>query len=102
NFEIKPWIIANGSFNGRWSYEPLRPGYYLLRIVLGHVDENSGRLTYITHWEKPVKVEAETISTQVDFYMSDLRMMGARARILIEILPIDESQLVLRLDQKPD
>ncbi|MGZ3773094.1 MAG: hypothetical protein ACXVCY_03550 [Pseudobdellovibrionaceae bacterium] len=92
--KMAPHILMYSSVtNGREEVRNLRDGIYLLRTAIiqnPDYDENS---TYVTSADSLVNVTNGSINTELIFQTQDLKALGNRNNILIEIYPVDESKI---------
>ena len=88
-FEMQP-KIRRMSRNGGW-LNPLGSGNgrYRLHFLMETVDDHSPHIIDQTSIE--VESRADTITSTVDFHISDIRLVNARTSLTVKIEPLDAS-----------
>ncbi|WP_413293479.1 hypothetical protein ACLSU7_00060 [Bdellovibrio sp. HCB185ZH] len=96
---MDPHLLVYSSLsNGRSEVQKLRDGTYLLKMaVVKNADYDSKR-TVVTYAQKLVTVLTGQINTEVQFQTQDLKALGNRNNMLIEIYPVDESKVQVGKD----
>ena len=76
---------------------PLYPGRYLLKLVLmrNFYEDPYHAGEYISHVTKFVEVFYGRVITDVTFEIDDIRLMGSRNLLMIEIFPVYEDKLMV-------
>ena len=76
---------------------PLYPGRYLLKLVLmrNFYEDPFHAGEYISHVTKFVEVFYGRVITDVTFEIDDIRLMGSRNLLMIEIFPVYEDKLMV-------
>lgn len=94
-FKVEPKVLIYSNLsNGRSEIQRLRDGLYLLKVaVVKNREYNNHKHAYITHDEKIVPALNGTINTDLTFKTQDLKALGNRNTILVEVYPIDEEKL---------
>ncbi len=96
---MDPHLLVYSSLsNGRSEVQKLRDGTYLLKMaVVKNADYDSKR-TVVTYAQKLVTVLSGQINTEIQFQTQDLKALGNRNNMLIEIYPVDESKVQVGKD----
>lgn len=94
--KMDPRLLVYSSLaNGRAEVEKLRDGVYLLRLaVVQNKDYDTGT-TYVTSADRLVNVLSGQINTEVTFETQDLKALGNRNNMLVELYPVDESKVTV-------
>lgn len=97
-FKMEPRLLVYSSLtHGRSEPPKLRDGIYLLRVaVVKNRDYDSNNNTYITSTEKLINVTSGQINTELTLRTQDLKSLGNRNNMLIEVFPVDESKVSVR------
>lgn len=96
-FKIEPKLLAYSSIsNGHAEVQKLRDGVYLLRTAIINNREYDNKNTYVTSAEKIVTVFNGQINTELTFKSRDLKSLGNRNNLLLEIYPVDETKVEYR------
>lgn len=96
-FRLEPKLLTYSSLqNGRMDSEKLRDGIYLLKIAIVQNPDYDQRSTYVTNANRFVTVINGTINTDITLSTSDLKALGARNQLLVEVHPIDEAKVVVK------
>lgn len=98
---LDPHLLVYSSLsNGRSEVQKLRDGTYLLKMaVVKNADYDSNR-TYVTSAQKLVTVLSGQIITEMQFQTQDLKALGSRNTMLIEIYPVDETKIQVGKDSQ--
>ncbi|WP_413584569.1 hypothetical protein [Bdellovibrio sp. HCB274] len=98
---MDPHLLVYSSLsNGRSEVQKLRDGTYLLKMaVVKNADYDTNR-TFVTASEKLVTVLSGQINTEMKFQTQDLKALGNRNTMLIEIFPVDESKVQVGSDSQ--
>lgn len=88
-------LIYSSLAHGRSEQEKLRDGIYLLRMAVVQNRDYDNANTYITSADKFVNVLAGQINTEISFTTQDLKALGNRNSLLVEIHPVDESKVLV-------
>lgn len=92
--KMDPRLLVYSSLsNGRAEVERLRDGVYLLRLAVVQNRDYDTTNTYVTSADKLVNVLSGQINTDITFQTQDLKALGNRNNMLVEIYPIDESKV---------
>jgi len=86
-------LVYSSLSNGRSDVEKLRDGVYLLRAVVVQNKDYDTANTYVASDERFVNVLNGQINTELRFQTQDLKSLGNRNNIIIEIYPVDESKV---------
>ncbi len=89
-------LIYSSLAHGRSEHEKLRDGIYLLKMAVVQNRDYSNSNTYVTSATKLVQVLAGQINTEISFRTQDLKALGNRNSMLVEIHPVDESKVVVQ------
>lgn len=95
---MEPRILMYSSLtNGLSESERLRDGVYLLKVAIvknrNYEDRNNN--TYVSSADTFVNVLNGQINTEVTFKTHDLKALGNRNNILVELYPIDQSKVTV-------
>lgn len=91
---IDPKVLVYSNLTqGMMDRQPLRDGAYLLRFVITRNKDYDSNNTYVTHIEKLVRVIGGRINEEVDIVSRDLKSMGNRNTLLLELHPVDPSKI---------
>ncbi len=94
--KIDPRTVAYSSLSaGRSESEKLRDGVYLLKLAIVRNRDYDQSNTYVTSAEKIVNVINGQINTDITFKAHDLKALGNRNNLLVELYPADESKLLI-------
>lgn len=88
-------LIYSSLANGRAEIERLRDGIYLLRLAVVQNREYDSSNTYVTSTDRLVNVLSGQINTDITLQTQDLKALGNRNNILVEIYPVDESKVLV-------
>lgn len=103
DFIIRPRVIRHDSLTtGLQGQEPLRDGFYLVRLALVRNFNSEGFRPdlYVNSWERVVRVRGGTIAVPIDFELQDLTMVGSRNRLLVEIFNVNKNQVIFTEETK--
>lgn len=93
--KIEPRVLEYSNiFYGRDEQERRRDGIYLLKLALTTNKEYDSNAGYITSTDKLVAVVGGQINTDITFAIQDLKSLGNRNNILVELHPVDESKVI--------
>ncbi|MCX7979256.1 MAG: hypothetical protein N2578_09660, partial [Bdellovibrionaceae bacterium] len=94
-FVLTPEVVVFSSLDRgiEETGRPLRPGVYLLRVLLIRNKDYTSENEYVTHVDKLVLKTDEQIQENLEFISHDLRAMGNRNHVLVQLLPV-RSELV--------
>ena len=100
-FRIEPRVLTYSSLsNGRSESARLRDGIYLLRLVVVQNRDYSKDLNnYIDSQEILVNVINGQINTEVTFVTSELKALGNRNNILLQIFPVTDEKVQVNGNQ---
>lgn len=91
---LDPRLLVYSSLaNGRGDIEKLRDGVYLLRLAIVQNKDYDRNSTYVSSADRLVNVLSGQINTEVTFQTQDLKALGNRNNILVELYPVDESKV---------
>nr|WP_295900005.1 hypothetical protein [uncultured Bdellovibrio sp.] len=94
--KMDPRLLVYSSLaNGRAEVEKLRDGVYLLRLAVVQNRDYDTSNTYVTSADKLVNVLSGQINTDITFQTQDLKALGNRNNMLVEIYPIDENKVTV-------
>ncbi|MDB2426071.1 hypothetical protein N9W41_00845 [bacterium] len=96
NISLSPLVIrhdslSEGNFGGRY----LRDGKYMLILSMTRANE-TGELnkdSFISSIKKIIDVKKGQINTQIEFSIRDLKLMGSRNYIAVQIIPVNEKMI---------
>lgn len=92
--QLRPRLLMYSSLTGgRGETQNLRDGIYLLRTAIVQNQDYDTNNTYVTSADKIVNVIDGQINTELTFQTQDLKALGNRNNILIEIYAVDESKV---------
>ncbi len=97
NVLISPLITRFDSLSsGSFGSSPIKGGFYLLNIALAKKTDQSiiKQNDFINAWQTVVAVKNGSILTQIELSVDDLRLMGTRNRLIVQIKPINEDQII--------
>ncbi|WII73813.1 hypothetical protein QJS83_07975 [Bdellovibrio sp. 22V] len=95
-FKMDPRLLVYSSLaNGRGEIERLRDGIYLLKLAVVQNRDYDTSNTYVTSAERLVNVLNGQINTDITFQTQDLKALGNRNNLLVEIYPVDESKVTV-------
>lgn len=77
------------------SAQKLRPGVYLLKLALIKNRDYYNQKTYVASAEKLVSSLDGDIKTDIEFKSADLKGMGDRNTLLVELDPVQESKVTV-------
>lgn len=96
-FKTSPQILVYSNLeHGRAEARKLRDGVYLLRLVVVQNRDYDTSNTYVTSAERLVHVLNGDINTEISFETQDLKALGNRNQLLMEIQPVSEDKVLLR------
>lgn len=94
--KMEPRVLMYSSLsNGRGEIERLRDGVYLVKFAIVKNHDYEGQNTYITSAEKLVNVMSGQINTDISLETQDLKALGNRNNMLVEVYPVDESKVTV-------
>lgn len=94
-FKMDPRVLTYSSLtNGRADGERLRDGIYLLRFLVVRNQDYDSKNTYVTSTEKLITVLSGQVNTDLTLQVQDLKALGNRNTLMIQILPVDESKVL--------
>lgn len=95
--KIEPRLLVYSSIsNGRGEIQKLRDGVYLLKMaIVKNREYDNDQNTYVTSDEKFINVMSGQINAEMTFRAQDLKALGNRNNMLVEIYPVDESKVVM-------
>lgn len=92
--KMEPRLLMYSSLSGgRGEAHKLRDGVYLLRTAIVQNQDYDTNNTYVTSADRIVNVIDGQINTDLSFQTQDLKALGNRNNILVEIYPIDENKV---------
>lgn len=95
--KMEPRLLVYSSLaNGRAESERLRDGVYLLRMVVVQNRDYDTTNTYVTSADKLVNVLSGQINTDITLQTQDLKALGNRNNMLVEVYPVDESKVTVK------
>ncbi|AFY02021.1 hypothetical protein [Bdellovibrio bacteriovorus] len=95
-FKMDPRLLIYSSLaNGRAEAQKLRDGVYLMKLAIVQNRDYDQKNTYVTSADRFVNVMNGLINTDVTFQTQDLKALGNRNNILVELHPVDESKVVI-------
>lgn len=96
-FKMDGRMLIYSSLSNGWSNpERLRDGVYLLRTaIVKNQDYDNNQNTYVASAEKFVNVLSGQVNTDLTYETQDLKALGNRNTILVEIHPIDDSKVIV-------
>lgn len=93
-FKMDPRVLTYSSLtNGRADGERLRDGIYLLRFLVVKNQDYDSKNTYVTSAEKLITVLSGQVNTDLTLQVQDLKALGNRNTLMIQILPVDEAKV---------
>ncbi|WP_413557503.1 hypothetical protein [Bdellovibrio sp. HCB209] len=96
---MDPHLMMYSSLsNGRSEVQKLRDGTYLLKMAVVRNADYDSKRTFVTAAEKLVTVLSGQINTEMQFQTQDVKSLGNRNTMLIEIFPVDESKIQVGKD----
>lgn len=99
-FKTEPRLqIYSSLANGRAEVEKLRDGIYVLKVAIVRNRDYDSNNTYVTSAEKLVNVLNGQINTDLTFVSRDLKALGNRNTILIEVYPAQENLVKISGEQ---
>ncbi|WP_413291026.1 hypothetical protein [Bdellovibrio sp. HCB337] len=84
--------MATGRMEGA---QKIRPGVYLLKMALIKNRDYYSQKTYIASTEKLVSTLDGDIKADIEFKTSDLKALGNRNTLLVELDPVQESKVIV-------
>lgn len=101
-FRLEPQVLLSSSLSaGIEERRPLRDGVYLLRtLVLRNKDYDSSN-TYVTHAQKLTNVIGGKISAELEFVSHDLKSLGNRNTLIVELHAADPARVSLDPEGRP-
>ncbi len=92
--KMEPRLLMYSSLsNGRGDIERLRDGVYLVKLAIVQNRDYNSKNTYVASAEKFVNVMSGQINTDITFQTQDLKALGNRNNMLVEVYPVDESKV---------
>ncbi|KYG63129.1 hypothetical protein AZI86_15560 [Bdellovibrio bacteriovorus] len=100
-FKMDGRMLVYSSLSNGWSNpERLRDGVYLLRTaIVKNQDYDNNQNTYVASAEKFVNVLSGQVNTDLTYETQDLKALGNRNTILVEIHPIDDSKVTVTKEE---
>ncbi|WP_415061978.1 hypothetical protein [Bdellovibrio sp.] len=89
-------LIYSSLSNGRAEVQKLRDGIYMLRLAVVQNRDYDTNNTYVTSSDKLVNVINGQVNTDITFQTQDLKALGNRNNLLVEIYPVDENKVDLK------
>lgn len=94
-FKMDPRLLIYSSLsNGRSETQRLRDGVYLMKIAIVQNRDYDQQNTYVASADRFVNVMNGLINTDITFQTQDLKSLGNRNNILVEIHPVDETKVI--------
>ncbi|MBO9665627.1 MAG: hypothetical protein J7501_02290 [Bdellovibrio sp.] len=94
-FKMDPRLLIYSSLaNGRAEAQKLRDGIYLLKLAVVRNPDYDSNKTYVSSAEKFVTVISGQVNTDVTFQTRDLKALGSRNNLLVEMYPVDEKKVI--------
>ena len=94
---IEPRILIYSSLSGgRGDIERLRDGIYLLRTAVVQNRDYDTRNTYVTSADRLVNVMNGQVNTEITYQVSDLKALGNRNTMIVELYPVHENKVEFR------
>lgn len=91
---IDPQVLfPSDPASGRAQAQKLGDGMYLLKMMIIKNPDLNSRYQVVSYDEKIADVISGQINTIMTFKSSDYRALSSRHRVLIQILPVDESKV---------
>lgn len=95
-FKMEPRLLIYSSLtNGRAEAQKMRDGVYLLKTVVVQNRDYDQKNTYVAHADRFVNIMNGQINTEITFQTTDLKALGNRNNILVEVHPVDESKVTV-------
>lgn len=96
-FRTEPHLLVYSSLaNGRSESQRLRDGIYLLKTAIVQNKDYDTKNTYVASADALVNVMSGQIITDLTFTTQDIKALGNRNTLLVEVHPIDESKVELK------
>lgn len=89
-------LVYSNLYNGRGEIQRLRDGIYLLKTAVVRNRDYDSNNTYVTSAEKFVNVMSGQVNTDLTFTTQDLKALGNRNTMLVEIYPVDENKVEIK------
>ncbi|MEZ4871186.1 MAG: hypothetical protein R2827_02860 [Bdellovibrionales bacterium] len=102
HFIARPDVIRYDNLTqGSFGADPLKGGFYLLNIVLTRKNSTASiqPQDYITSWQQIVAVKNGYITSEVELSIDNMKLMGARNYLLVQVKPINETQIIFERGQ---
>lgn len=94
--KMDPRLLMYSSLTGgRTESRKLRDGIYLLRTAIVQNQDYDTDNTYVTSADRIVNVIDGQINTELTFQTQDLKALGNRNNLLVEIYPVDENKVTV-------
>lgn len=94
--KMDPRLTTYSNLTGGWDgSQKLRDGVYLLRTAVVQNQDYDTNNTYVTSADRLVNVIDGVLSTELTFQTQDLKALGNRNNILVEIYPVDENKVIV-------
>lgn len=101
-FRADPQVLLYSSLsNGIEERRSLRDGSYVLRVLVLRNKDYDSNNTYVTHSEKVVNVLGGKISAEMEFVSQDLKAVGNRNTMLLELHAADPAKIQLDAQGRP-
>ncbi|MFP5519549.1 MAG: hypothetical protein ACLGGX_06570 [Bdellovibrionia bacterium] len=92
-FKVEPRVLAYSNLSsGRNDIERLRDGLYLLKVAVVKNKDYDNNNTYVTHDTVVAPALNGIITAELTFKTNDLKALGNRNTILIEVFPVNEEK----------
>lgn len=88
-------LVYSSTSQGRGDPQKLRDGVYLLKAAIIRNKDYDTENTLVTYDQKLVNVQAGQLNTEMTFSTQDLRSIGNRNNMVIELYPVVESKIKL-------
>ncbi|KHD88173.1 MAG: hypothetical protein OM95_10410 [Bdellovibrio sp. ArHS] len=94
--KMEPRLLVYSSLaHGRGESERLRDGIYLLKMAIVQNRDYDSNNSYVAGAQKLMTVMSGQINTDVTLQTQDLKALGNRNNMLVEIYPVDEQKITL-------
>lgn len=95
-FKMDPRLLIYSSLaNGRAEAQKMRDGVYLLKLAIVQNRDYDQKNTYVAHADRFVNVMNGQINTDIILQTQDLKALGNRNNILVELHAVDESKVTV-------
>lgn len=95
-FRMDPrMLVYSSTSQGRGDPQKLRDGVYLLKAAIIRNKDYDTENSLVSYDQKLVNVQAGQINTEMTFSTQDLRSIGNRNNMVIELYPVVESKIKL-------